>query len=77
MWKIHGRSSDTDIDCMVIDQVNKGKNDASDNFQFVMAIHTGQYACFATISFITCFINLVQCRYRGFLLSQSCMDLPF
>ena len=46
--KIHGRSSDTGIDCMVIDRATfSGKNDALDNFQFVMAIsvQTSMYAC--------------------------------
>ena len=28
-----------------------------DDFRFAMAIHTGQYASFDTISFIICFIN--------------------
>ena len=43
---MHGRWSDTGIDCMVIDQaIYSGKNGALDNFPFVMAIHTGQYAC--------------------------------
>ena len=33
MWKIHGRSSDTGIDCMVIHQgIYLGKNDALDTF---------------------------------------------
>ena len=45
MWKI-GRSSDTGIDYMVKDRViYLGKNDALDDFRFVIAIHTGQYVC--------------------------------
>ena len=67
MWKIHGRLSDTGIDCMVIDQgIYLGKSDALDNFWFIMAIHTGQHACFATISFI----KSVQHRYRAFFLPK-------
>ena len=46
MGKMHGRSSDTGIDCMAIDQlIYLGRNDALDDFQFVMAILTGQYVC--------------------------------
>ena len=30
---------------------------ALDDFQFAIAIHTGQYASFDTISFIICFLN--------------------
>ena len=45
MWKMHGRWNNTGIDCMVIDQaIYSAKNDALDNFPFIMAIHTGQYA---------------------------------
>ena len=34
-----------------------GKNDALDDFRFVMAIRTDKYTCFDTISFIICFIG--------------------
>ena len=52
-YTVHGRSSNTGIDRMVIDRgMYSSKNDALDNFRFVMAICTGQYACFVTISFI-------------------------
>ena len=60
MWKIHGRSSDTGIDCMVIDQaIYLGKNNALDNFQFIIAIHTGQYVCLL-LSTSLCFIKSIQ-----------------
>ena len=59
MEKVHSRLSITGINCMVLDQViYLGKSDGLDNCRFVMAYHTGQYACFDTISFITCFIKL-------------------
>ena len=76
MWKMHGRLSDTYTDRMVIDrEIYSGKNNAIGNFQFVMAIRTGQYTLFAIISFIIilCFIKLFNvCRYiQGLLASQS------
>ena len=66
------RLSDTGIDCMVVIEwySYSDKNDAND-FPFVMAIHTDQYMCFATISFIIHFIKLVQGRYKEFLLAQQ------
>ena len=52
------RSSDTGINRMVIDRgIYSSKNNALDNFQFVMAINTCQYTCFATISFIIHMFN--------------------
>ena len=42
----HGRSSNTGMDSMVIDRaIYLGKNDALDDFWFVMVICTGQYLC--------------------------------
>ena len=43
MWKIHGRSSNTGMNCMVIDRAMYSgtgvvKNNALGNFRFIMAI---------------------------------------
>ena len=78
--KIHGRSSDTgSIDCMVIDQaIYLGKNDALDDFRFVMANRTGQYVCLLLSASLYVLLNWFNVhRYRDFLWAQSCMDVPF
>ena len=60
LWKMHGRLSDTgrlhgNISSGVATRVGT-ETIALDNFQFPMAIYTGQYASFDMISFIICFI---------------------
>ena len=56
LWKMHGRLSGTGRlhGCEQYTRVGT-ETIALDDFQFTMAIHTGQYASFDTISFIIMF----------------------
>ena len=72
MWKVHSRLSITGINFMVLNRaIYSGKSNGLDNFWFVMAYHTGQYACLHTINFVICLLNSFNVDTGTFFLPKA------